>query len=247
MLVQYKTKAALQGRQCHYQIHSQDNTAGDPGKYPCGITAIFKGGIPSLEQNHVVMHLPPYLEFGSCKGCSDVSNGQPFGLASRSKRWRQASLTHALNWPGPAASSICSKSSSSKRIFFFVLPDRSKAGLVFLSCIGTYRYCRLKINGTYQFVFVQPLNTAKPGSALTLTGPLTKPLNEVTVMADQQHTQTHPKFTWHFLALPRADVAAAPCHLSISAVSEKEARRVLAPYFILSLSGRLPAQGVSHA
>lgn len=66
-------------------------------------------------------------------------------------------------------------------------------------------------------------------------------------MANQQHTETHPKFTWHFLALPRADVAATPCHLSISAVSEKEARRVLAPYFILSLSGRLPAQGVSHA
>ncbi|MBD8167486.1 host cell division inhibitor Icd-like protein [Erwinia aphidicola] len=66
-------------------------------------------------------------------------------------------------------------------------------------------------------------------------------------MADQQHTQTHPKFTWHFLALPRADVAATPYHLSISAVSEKEARRVMAPYFILSLSGRLPAQEVSYA
>ncbi|PIJ55520.1 host cell division inhibitor Icd-like protein [Erwinia sp. OLMDLW33] len=66
-------------------------------------------------------------------------------------------------------------------------------------------------------------------------------------MADQQHTQTHPIFTWHFLALARTDVAATPCHLSISAVSEKEARRVLAPYFILSLSGRLPAQEVSYA
>lgn len=66
-------------------------------------------------------------------------------------------------------------------------------------------------------------------------------------MADKQHTQTRPKFTWHFLALPRADMSATPCHLSISAASEKEARRVLAPYFILSLSGRLPAQEVRHA
>lgn len=66
-------------------------------------------------------------------------------------------------------------------------------------------------------------------------------------MADQQHTQTHQKFTWHFLALPRADMSAKPCHLSISAESEREARRVLAPYFILSLSGRLPALEVRHA
>ncbi|VTT34950.1 Uncharacterised protein [Klebsiella pneumoniae] len=71
-----KTKAALQGRQCHYQIHSQDSTAGDLVNRSYGITGVTKGGIPPLKQNHVVTHLPPYLAFGSCRGCSDMSNGQ---------------------------------------------------------------------------------------------------------------------------------------------------------------------------
>ncbi|MDI5823417.1 L-alanine exporter AlaE, partial [Salmonella enterica subsp. enterica serovar Kentucky] len=31
---------------------------------------------------------------------------------------------------------------------------------------------------------------------------LTKPLSEVTVMADNQSTQTRPEFTWLFLATP---------------------------------------------
>lgn len=292
----YKTKAALQGRQCHNTKtqQSQDITVADQvnnyGKIPVFIGVAYlqhdpvpqgnaeggkppslyiegrnppslwsEAGNPASEASE--LNLPPYLAFGSCKGCSDVSNGHPDALvlireevalyhfvpvlgdysyleylklfflrlapnhpslfpssycsrklchkvvkralgkrlghivllnrklhicnkndfyrlfsrsqpsyycfslsAKRFKRSRHASLTHALNWPGPAALSICSKSSSSKRMFFFVLPDRSKAGLVFLSCIGTYRYCRLKVNGTYQFVFVQPLNAAKPGS-----------------------------------------------------------------------------------
>ncbi|WP_342342648.1 host cell division inhibitor Icd-like protein [Escherichia coli] len=47
------------------------------------------------------------------------------------------------------------------------------------------------------------IKTTKPGSALTLTGLLTKPLNEVTIMAGTQHTQTHPKFIYTFLAVYR--------------------------------------------
>lgn len=66
-------------------------------------------------------------------------------------------------------------------------------------------------------------------------------------MAGQQHTQTHQKFTWRFLAIDRADMAAKPCLLSVIAENEKDARRVLAPYFILSLAARLPVVVVSHA
>nr|DAR29350.1 MAG TPA: hypothetical protein [Caudoviricetes sp.] len=47
------------------------------------------------------------------------------------------------------------------------------------------------------------IKTTKPGSARTLTGLLTKPLNEVTIMAGTQHTQTHPKFIYTFLAVHR--------------------------------------------
>nr|WP_232019552.1 host cell division inhibitor Icd-like protein [Escherichia marmotae] len=51
------------------------------------------------------------------------------------------------------------------------------------------------------------IKTTKPGSALTLTGLLTKPLNEVTIMAGAQHTQTHPKFIYTFLAVHRNCIA----------------------------------------
>lgn len=88
--------------------------------------------------------------------------------------------------------------------------------------------------------------TAKPRGALTPSGLLTKPLVEVTVMAGSQHTQTHPKFTWRFLALNRHDKKATPCRLSVEAATEREARRILAPHFILSLAARLPLQEVRH-
>ncbi|WP_241523831.1 host cell division inhibitor Icd-like protein [Chimaeribacter coloradensis] len=59
--------------------------------------------------------------------------------------------------------------------------------------------------------------------------------------------QTTPKFEFRFLALSRADMMAKPCRVSVQAVNEKEARRVLAPHFILSLAACLPVQEVSHA
>ncbi|WP_244630922.1 host cell division inhibitor Icd-like protein [Pantoea agglomerans] len=59
-------------------------------------------------------------------------------------------------------------------------------------------------------------------------------------------TQTHPKFTWRFLALNRHDKNARPCRLSVEASTEREARRILAPHFILSLAARLPVQEVRH-
>jgi len=66
-------------------------------------------------------------------------------------------------------------------------------------------------------------------------------------MADQQHTQSHPKYTWRFLALNRHDKKAKLCRLSVDAVSESEARSILAPHFILSLAARLPIVEVRNA
>ncbi|PXW53750.1 hypothetical protein DFO55_11117 [Grimontella sp. AG753] len=61
---------------------------------------------------------------------------------------------------------------------------------------------------------------------------------------------THPKgrhiYIWRFLALNRHDKKARPCRLSVEAPTEREARRILAPHFILSLAARLPVQEVSH-
>lgn len=65
-------------------------------------------------------------------------------------------------------------------------------------------------------------------------------------MAKPQCNQTHPKFTWRFLALNRHDKKATPCRLSVEASTEREARKILAPHFILSLAARLPVQEVIH-
>lgn len=61
------------------------------------------------------------------------------------------------------------------------------------------------------------------------------------------NTFAHPKFTWRFFALARADLDGEIYRLTVDATTEHEARRVLAPYFILSFTARLPVLGVHHA
>jgi len=58
---------------------------------------------------------------------------------------------------------------------------------------------------------------------------------------------TPKKYHFRFLALDRANHQAAPCRLSVEADTEQEARRILAPHFILSLAARLPVREVFHA
>ncbi|WP_199062120.1 host cell division inhibitor Icd-like protein [Serratia sp. ASV30] len=62
-----------------------------------------------------------------------------------------------------------------------------------------------------------------------------------------RNSLTPNKFTWRFLAISRTDRNAKPCRMSVEAHTEREARQVLAPHFILSLAARLPVQGVSYA
>ncbi|WP_337049361.1 host cell division inhibitor Icd-like protein [Serratia fonticola] len=65
-------------------------------------------------------------------------------------------------------------------------------------------------------------------------------------MAKPQCNQTHLKFQYRFLAVSRSDRNAKPCRLSVEAHTEREARQVLAPHFILSLAARLPLQGIEE-
>lgn len=58
-------------------------------------------------------------------------------------------------------------------------------------------------------------------------------------MADQQHTQTHPKFTWCFLSTSERYPAAKPLVIYINASSEQEARDTV-PGVNLVLSACLP-------
>lgn len=97
--------------------------------------------------------------------------------------------------------------------------------------------------------------TAKPRGALTPSGPLTTSVITSNEVAMSNRT-TPPAgraslspnlFLWRFLALNRHDKKARPCRLSVEAATEREARLILAPHFILSLAARLPAREVRHA
>lgn len=59
-------------------------------------------------------------------------------------------------------------------------------------------------------------------------------------------TQPHPKFTFHFLAVRRADPCAKPHRTSVIAPNEREARQLLARDFVLLFAGRVPTQEVRH-
>ncbi|MDT3413847.1 UNVERIFIED_ORG: hypothetical protein QE398_004216 [Atlantibacter sp. SORGH_AS 304] len=124
----------------------------------------------------------------------------------------------SLNWKGglPRLSFLC--------VDTLITPD------VMCLCVITH--------------YIHKVRKATPRSAGTLPRRLTKPLSEVTVMAENQSTQTRPKFTWRFLALNRHDKKAKPCRLSVEAATEREARSILAPHFILSLAARMPAPEV---
>ncbi|MDQ9127649.1 host cell division inhibitor Icd-like protein [Serratia fonticola] len=85
-----------------------------------------------------------------------------------------------------------------------------------------------------------------PWSGGTLPGRLTSNVMETNAMAKPQCNQTHPKFQYRFLAISRSDRNAKPCRMSVEAPTEREARQVLAPHFILSLAARLPVQSITE-
>jgi hypothetical protein len=62
-------------------------------------------------------------------------------------------------------------------------------------------------------------------------------------MADIQSTQTHPKFTWRFLALSVTESSI----VRINAATEREARDQSPAGCVMVFAGRLPLQGVAHA
>lgn len=71
-------------------------------------------------------------------------------------------------------------------------------------------------------------------------------MTDITTPLAGRNSLTLNKFTWRFLAVSRSDINAKPCRMSVEAPTEREARQVLAPHFILSLAARLPVQGVGE-
>lgn len=61
-------------------------------------------------------------------------------------------------------------------------------------------------------------------------------------MAESQHTQTHPKFTWRFLAL--SSIGCNVVH--IPANTEREAREQSPDGCVMVFAGRLPVREVRY-
>ncbi len=232
--MELKTKAAMQGRQCHYikQIplkHTRLNVIGQ------SLTNSEISGTPPLAG----------LKDVSKTGRIMISRAQPLGLNPWLNNFaRQASFTHELNWPGPAAILICSNSSSSKRMFFFVLPERSNPAFVFLSCIGTYHGDRLETSWYVPLFICATMKITKPRTVRAVAGLLTANVNRTNAMAGSQHTQTRPEYQYRFLALSATEQNI----VHITAASESEARKK-SPYgCVMVFAGRLPVcGGMSHA
>lgn len=115
-----------------------------------------------------------------------------------------------------ATSSSCARNSSGKRIWY--------CGDLFSCCVdmvvtGAYYHLHGNDHCNYSYHKKQ-----RPVVLVTHTGRLTKPLSEVTVMADNQSTQTRPEFTWLFLATPKQYPDSTPVVLRIDADTEEEAR-----------------------
>lgn len=100
------------------------------------------------------------------------------------------------------------------------------------------------------YVITTNMQKTTPRTAGTVPGRLTS-TDKLRIEEAMKDHITHPQgrnnYTWRFLAINRHDKKAKPCRLSVEAATEREARRILAPHFILSLAARLPVREVFHA
>lgn len=250
-----KTKAAMRGRQCHYQKlkQSQDTrvNAGGQSLTSPGITGVdnlLKGkqsvklrlvspeisGTAALAQLGCTA-LQHTLYLNRCRGCEPVAHTlllrspvlvgsnigyQLFGSMPRCcNSLRIILLIQAARDSSPSccwACSISSRNSGSSlnwngglpRLSFLCV-DTSITPDVMCLCVMTH--------------YIHVLQIATPRSAGTLPRRLTKPLDEVTTMAELQSTQTHPKYTWLFLGIPKGQTC-TPVVIRTTADTEEEAR-----------------------
>ncbi|EMG7889498.1 host cell division inhibitor Icd-like protein [Enterobacter hormaechei] len=59
-------------------------------------------------------------------------------------------------------------------------------------------------------------------------------------------TQTHPQFTWLFLAVRRSDLRDKPHRRQITAPDYHTARRLIARDYVAAFAGRVPAGTIPH-
>ncbi len=217
-MIANKTKAALQGRLSHFSNVAENNTT----------------LIDQVNARRFAHLFTNYWEFPL------LAANQPFSSMPRDcSSFLRTRFIQAASDSSPScrcASSINSRSSGSSRNWNGGLPRLS-----FL-CVDTFSTPNVVC--LYVITHYMHMNKkATPRSARTLPRRLTKPLKEVTIMADIQSTQTHPKFTWRFLALD----ASTRNVIHIVATTEREARNQSPAGCVMVFAGRLPVQEAHHA
>ncbi|RTP95818.1 host cell division inhibitor Icd-like protein [Enterobacter asburiae] len=224
-----KTKAAMQGRQCHYQIiiHEENTRVKAGGQrlgqrnfVPADFIQDFGSSLAFLRWRRLIS---PFTAV--TMNCAFVSPSSRLLSKSATTSCGKRALSCCdllLVEPVAITESPCARCDSvyAKKIIVKGLKCDSLA-------------CSFKNKGAIHLV------SAKPGSASTLTGPLTKPLVEVTVMAELQHTQTRPEFTWRFLSASERYPTAKPLVIYVNASSEQEARDTMTGVNLI-FAARLP-------
>ena len=158
--------------------------------------------------------------------CASASSEETRGFSPLPSAWRRAISPRtavitkaAIVSPSVFEFSISSITSWGKRIFFIcdlllMFPVAIRMSGYFEVCTHYTKRCVDKTLDTVAHLNLICIYTndcgvytATPRSGGTHAGRLTKPLNEVTIMAGTQHTQTHPKFIYTFLAVHRDCIA----------------------------------------
>ena len=158
--------------------------------------------------------------------CASASSEETRGFSPLPSAWRRAISPRtavitkaAIVSPSVFEFSISSITSWGKRIFFIcdlllMFPVAIRMSGYSEVCTHYTKRCVNKTLDTVAHLNLICIYTngcgvytATPRSGGTHAGRLTKPLNEVTIMAGTQHTQTHPKFIYTFLAVHRDCIA----------------------------------------
>lgn len=179
-----------------------------------------------------------------CSATYENFVGQPFGSMPCCKSSLRASAFSQLPRLTPsllAASSSCALNSGVKRTLKmgdFPAP----LGLLSRLTVDMYGPVEIVSISLGPYTNMQKLQMTTPCSARNTYRASNHNVIEAYIMAGSQHTQTHPEFTWRFLALS----ATASNVIHITATTEREARDKSPAGCVMVFAGRLPAE-VHHA
>ncbi len=181
---------------------------------------------------------------GAVHSITESNPVQPFGSMPRCcSSLRIIRLIQAASDSSPSNCWACSMSSLSSgsslnwngglpRLSFLCVDTSITPGVLCL-CVMTH--------------YTHKQQIATPRAVGAATRRLTNNVNRSNAMAKPQCNQTHPKNrVFIFLALNRADMHSRPHREVITAVSEREARKLLVDRFILVFAGCLPAKEIYH-